>query len=347
MVNTILLNPELPEKEYSLQNELVELFEKAEVPKELASEYLELYSHYQNEILVEYADQAPSLLLPEDIPTKLPPEVLEMYSKGHSKFYEAKLQELINTYEEWDLLVMQSGMYGGKSSCAFELIDRLREEGVETSLFISASMGEGFVTGRGFGKTGERRNAKKFGGFGITLSDELRRRVLVEVITTKTPVICVDEYTFSNPDEITTLMNVAKAYGKKLILLGLDTNYLGDELPIFKTKYFQETLKNRRTQILDCYSYVNANNTESPPNGKGTIRYLRIGDRWVLDLGIGELVISKENADLVLYFPSIETLKNLLKGNSFFKYILNETVQPNSELASVQRAITQTLIGGK
>lgn len=109
-------------------------------------------------------------------------------------------------------------------------------------------------------------------------------------------------------------MNVAKAFGKKLILLGLDTNYLGDELPIFKTKYFQETLKNRRTRILDCYSYVNTTNTDSPPNGKGTIRYLRIGDRWVLDLGIGELVISKENADLVLYFPSIETLKNLLKG---------------------------------
>jgi hypothetical protein len=50
--------------------------------------------------------------------------------------------------EEWDVLVLESGMYGGKTSLSYEILDELRAMGYSIEIFISDVMGEDFVTAR-------------------------------------------------------------------------------------------------------------------------------------------------------------------------------------------------------
>lgn len=324
--------------EFNLREEIQKLLIESDVPEDLREKYLTLYNEYAS--LSETTDEAPSIVLPLDTELEPSEDVLRMYSKGHEEFYKEEL-ESISEDDSWSLLVMRSGMYGGKSSCLFDLVDIVKSKGFETSLLISAAMGESYITGRRFRGEERKRDAKRYGNYP---KQEILKNAVLTILKPDIDIVVLDEYTFNDVEEVNTLINVCWSHGKRLVLLGLDTNYLGDDLPIFKDRFFQNKLSLSSTRILNCYSYVNALDTTQPPKGRGTIRYLNIGGRWVLDLGLGQLVISKENEKLVHYYPSIETLKNILKGNSFFEYVLKETVKENSYLSDIQKSITQYLI---
>jgi hypothetical protein len=339
------------ERKLDLENalETIAAYQKeAGFPQELIEEYSKMYLAYYESSVGN--PNFPPVVLREEGNQKLDEDTLSVFTQGHTLYYGRDILKLLDELNSWDVVVLRSGMFGGKSTIGMELSDLLQKsDDIETDLYIAAQMGESMIISRAWQRKDPQRSAKPFGGY----TEEERDRKILEILNSRSQVILVDEYTFTNKEDVVALLKKAKDFpGKKVILLGLDTNYLGIELDIFSDEYFQSVQNDKRTIIIKCLSYIK--NGGRPrlqyPQGQGTIRYINVGKRdkplYILDLGLGRLVISKEK-EYIKYFPSYDTLYRLFGSHPFFRTVLEQTkADDRTELSRYQIQFTDLVEKG-
>jgi hypothetical protein len=319
--------------------------ERAGFPPELIKEYRQMYLDYYE--ASQGNPNFPPVVLKEEGDDKLDEDTLSVFTQGHTLFYGKEILGLLDEIDSWDVTILRSGMFGGKSTVGMELSQLLlKSDRIKTALYIAAQMGEKVIISRAWKRKNPRRRAKPFGSY----SNEERSGKIREILNGDAQVILVDEYTFTNTADVVELLKQAKDFPeKKVVLLGLDTNYLGIELDIFKDDYFKQVQQDPRTRIIFCRSYIK--NGGRPrlqnPQGQGTIRYINVGSKenptYVLDLGLGRLVISKEK-EYIRYFPSYDRLSNLFGNHPFFKVVLDQTKPDDeTELSRYQMEFTDTV----
>lgn len=248
---------------------------------------------------------SPELLFRETF--DLPPELIQTFVEKHSQLYESQAEEVVQAMPE--ICIIRSGMFGGKTTLAFEIEDALKRKGLTVQNTIAYPMGEDYVTARSYTKGDKRRPALRFGG-------ESYKEQIKELMNCSADFIFLDEFSFLIPiTPVISLVEECRKHGKGLLLTGLDTNFLGDELPIFSSEspiYMDQTIKQIR-----CKSFV-PGVCEVEPQGTSTIRYARVmidGQYvWIYDMGVFPQVVSKEVGN-VHYLPAMKghTAKEILK----------------------------------
>jgi hypothetical protein len=288
-------------------------FKEADYDPEYYKDVLLMYVNYWDTL--QRDDLLPPLFLRE--PKELAPDILDRLSVQHMDHYLPEINSLVEKYSEWDNLVFRSGMYGGKTSFVFTLLDKLeREKSVSNTLLVADVMDENSITGRGYIGGSKRREALRFG-----LDNYRSQKGVDSLVSECNEVVVLDEYTFLESTVVNSLVSSCERFNKKLILLGLDTNAFGEELPIFKDLHFKKLLKRDSTRVIDCNSYIDIN--DEKPSGLGSIRYFKIPNTqmWALDLGILPLVISKELVEVVKYYPSLLLLVESFRNEQFLNLL--------------------------
>ncbi len=233
----------------------------------------------------------------------VPKEQLDYYCARHFEIYSQKADEILKDLP--NSLVLSSGMFGGKTTLSFLILDRLLEKKAEVALLIADVMGEDYITARSY-KGEHKRDAVRFGD----MTDY--RETIAKLAYSDVEVIFLDEFSFLNLKIVEDLQEMCLQEKKSLILTGLNKSYLGQALPAFcfNSKIIQNS------EITECYSFV-PGFCDVEPLGTSTIRYVKIQDKWILDFGLLPLVVSKEKSHVVHYAPAMgeHTAVEILKNN--------------------------------
>jgi hypothetical protein len=148
-------------------------------------------------------------------------------------------------------------------------------------------------------------------------------------------VILLDEFSFLPFPIVENFINKCKERNIKVILTGLNSNYLGQPLDTFQ----------KARELIDveeeCYSFIPGQRFEEPI-GTSTVRYVRINGQWVFDMGILPLVVSKEKTDIVHYSPATyeQTVSGIFKG---IPTIRDFILHPSGQLKSNQEIRLEAL----
>jgi thymidine kinase len=284
----------------------VEFLEKS-IKNDIDSDILEIYSVLE--------EKCPEILMPENL--EVPEEKIEDFTAKHYAIYSKKADCILSNPLP-SSLIFSSGMFGGKTTLSFFLLDGLIYQKKKVEVLIADVMGESFVTARSY-KGGRRYDATRFG----CMTDyELTMEYLAN---DDTEVVFLDEFSFLDIQIVEDLQEMCQKTGKKLILTGLNSSYLGMPLPAFheNSKILQNSVEEK------CYSFV-CGFCEEEPLGTSTIRYVHLNDRWVLDVGLLPLVVSKEKVKIVKYAPGMQdhTAVHILQNHP---YLLNKVLVPSRE----------------
>jgi hypothetical protein len=288
----------------------------------LSPELTEIYKYVQE-------NHPEQLFLTE---TKISEERLEKFTLLHQKIYEKQAEEIAEKIinGEMDVTVIGSGMYGGKTTLAFYILDILKQKGFETKIYIAEDMNEDTTTGRSYPGPEKVRKAIRYG----STTKELI------LPTSENSIVMLDEFSFlPNLEDVKRFVDKCREKNIKVILLGLDSNYLGEELKAF-TK-LEETVGEH--SLIRCKSFVPRTDTDDKPTGTKTIRFLKVGDYWIRDFGVLDLVVSKELEKFICYCTATEAEAsiNILKHlRDHVEYILH----PSKELERDQKARTDALM---
>lgn len=258
----------------------------------------------------------------------IPKEKLDFYTSRHHELYSEKAEKIFKDLPE--SLVLSSGMFGGKTTLSFLLMERLLEDGRNVDMLIADVMGEDYITARSY-KNCQRRMAIRFGD----LTDY--ERTIDVLARSNTNVIFLDEFSFLEVKIVEDLQKMCLAEGKNLILTGLNSSYLGQPFPVFSED--SDVIKN--SEVEQCYSFVTGF-CEDEPMGTSTIRYVRIDNKWVLDFGLLPLVVSKEKTNIVHYAPAMyeNTAVYILQDH---QNLLNSILNPLEEEVIRQNSLLQML----
>jgi hypothetical protein len=258
----------------------------------------------------------PELLFLDEANLKPTPEELKKFTNYHSKRYQTLARDLYD-HNSWEVLLVGSGMYGGKSTLSFYLLDYFQEKGYNPVVLIADIMEENSVTGRSYTGPGEGiRDAIKYGSEPLDLGND-------------NVIILLDEFSFLPSSEpVKRLIDDCKNRGRKLVLTGLNSNYLGYPLPTF------EDVKEAADLNPHCHSFI-PGQQEEEPTGTSTIRYVKIGNYWVYDIGILPLVVSKEKEDIVHYCPARQE-HTFVEIFSELPTIRDHILNPSEELEALQ-----------
>jgi thymidine kinase len=272
----------------------------------------------------EYLENTqPEILVLNDEDVSPSSEQLSHFTAFHSHAYMEKAREL--SENSWEVLAVGSGMYGGKSTLSFYLLDFLEQKGYKPLVSIADVMGEDYVTGRSYTGPGNVvRMAERIGiEHNFDISENGKR------------VILLDEFSFLPFPIVENFINKCKERNIKVILTGLNSNYLGQPLDTFQ----------KARELIDveeeCYSFIPGQRFEEPI-GTSTVRYVRINGQWVFDMGILPLVVSKEKTDIVHYSPATyeQTVSGIFKG---IPTIRDFILHPSGQLKSNQEIRLEAL----
>lgn len=265
---------------------------------------------------------------------------VDEYTQRHQEEYKELSNEL--SKENWEVLVIGSGMFGGKSTLSFFILDKFEEQGYTPIVCMADVMAEdeNFVTARSYpGEEEDKiRKAIRYGE---------KENTNAEFLDQEGPlIVLLDEFSFyENPNTVTKLVDKIRKKNKdrdkndkiKLILTGLNTNCLGQTLGIFTNldRYIGEHKE------VFCKSFVHTINNEQV--GDSTIRYVNIRGKWILDIGILPLIVSKIESMLVHYRSATkeETFAKIFEG---YPNILDFILNPTEELVNKQKQRKEQLI---
>lgn len=272
----------------------------------LEQEYTDLHQ-LSPELLNAYNliySQHPEIIHPADL--LVSPEQIEYYTQRHAEIYKESAHEVSKRQPQFT--IVQSGMYGGKSTWAFYYQDMLDEKNIKTQNLIADVMGEDFVTSRSYTDGLNQRKAIRFG----KLTNYFQQ--LNAFAQSNIDVFFLDEFSFLNLDIVLALKEMCDTTGKGLVLTGLDSTYLGNPLPAFDKS--SPLMKNNHIERITCKSFVPGISDEIPL-GTNTIRYANIGGNWIYDIGLLPTVVSKEHTHIVKYAPatSEQVATNVLKNS--------------------------------
>lgn len=271
-------------------------------------------------------DTNPSILVP---PCEVSQVQLVEYRAKHAEIYSTEADSWIDEMPQ--ITVIRSGMFGGKTTLAFNLEDRLKAQGQKVTNLIAFVMGEDYVTGRSYSDdpNKNRRSALKFGDTQTTA------QMMKALMNSDSDYFVLDEFSFL-PDTqvIEDLIQACLRHDKGLILTGLDTNYLGHPLAPFQADGVLSKFPNIKR--LYCKSFV-PGICDDIPQGTNTIRYAYINGQWILDIGVYPTVVSKEHSEIVKYAPAMryQTASHIFKTQP---HLLDAILYP-TELEDIQRRI--------
>ena len=293
---------------------------ETEQSRESAVEFLEknLNDDVDSDILEIYAvleEKCPEILMPENLDVS--EEKIEEFTAKHYEIYSKQADSILSNPLP-SSLILSSGMFGGKTTLSFFLLDGLVNQKKKVEVLIADVMGEDYVTARSY-KGGRRYDATRFG---FMTDYEL---TMERLASNGTEVVVFDEFSFLDVQIVEELQELCQKTGKKLILTGLNSSYLGMPLPAFHED--SKILQNSKEE--KCYSFV-CGFWEDEPLGTSTIRYVKLNDRWILDVGLLPLVVSKEKVKIVKYAPGMEehTAVHMLQN---YQYLLNKVLDPSRE----------------
>ncbi len=258
----------------------------------------------------------------------LPKEKRDYYIDRHLEIYSEQAERILSDFPE--CLVLSSGMFGGKTTLSFLIIDELKKRDKKVELLIADVMGEDCITARSY-KNGRVR-AMRFGeltNYAETLDFLSKSDV---------DVILLDEFAFLNMDVVCDLQEMCFENSKNLILTGLNTSYLGVPFPAF----YENSPIMQKSKVEKCYSFVNGH-CDDEPAGTSTIRYAKINNNWILDIGLLPLVVSKELVNIVTYAPGMpkHSAINIFQNN---REILENILNPTEEKLDNQKKLFDRLI---
>jgi thymidine kinase len=258
----------------------------------------ETFGELSEEILLAYqiAQEKEIQLEKTECELYVSPEQRRIYSEKHIEIYDPIADEIasrINDSLEQNKgisILIESGMFGGKSSLSILILNKLKEKYKTNSLIAIANcMQEDIVTARSLDIV---ENALKFG------TKEQYERILEQMEKSGTKVLLLDEFSFLFGDDLKMLEKfheLCLSKGICVILTGLNKSYIGEPLEAF-THTNSSILKSQERIV--CKAFVPGQGSEKP-QGTHTTRYVKIGNRYILDLGILPLVVSKEERNLI------------------------------------------------
>lgn len=261
------------------------------------------------------------VLFPKNL--DIPKEKLKYYASKHLELYSEKAQEICN--ELPPSLVLSSGMFGGKTTFSFLILENLLKQGQNVEVLIADVMNEDCVTARSF----QQKNACEAKRFGH-LSDY--EKTIEELSQNGVDCIFLDEFSFLDVKVVEDLQEMCLVEKKNLVLTGLNANYLGQPLPAF----YEGSKIISNSKVERCYSFI-MDRCEEKPEGTHTIRYCKIGGEWILDVGLLPLVVSKERTDIIKYTPGVydDTAIYLLKDEP---KLLESVLNPSFEKVKKQES---------
>lgn len=255
-------------------------------------------------------------------------EKLDFYTARHYEIYSKKAEEILCDLPR--SLVLSSGMFGGKTTLSFLILDELLKQDKNVELLIADVMGEDYITARSY-RGQQRRSAERFGD----LTDYQKK---IEALSKKDiDVIFLDEFSFLNTKIVEDLQEMCFAEKKHLVLTGLNASYLGEPLPAF----CEDSKILANSKVEQCYSFVTGF-CEEEPLGTSTIRYVKINDQWVMDVGLLPLVVSKEKSHVVHYAPAMleHTASHIFRE---YEDILKSFLYPSEEKRLNQEMLLENL----
>ncbi len=285
---------------------------------DIDSETLEAYSIVRQ--------NHPEILMVENFDVSK--EKLDFFTQRHFEIYNEQAEEIYKNLPKQ--LVLSSGMFGGKTTLSFLLLERFLKEGKQTALLIADVMGEDYITARSY-KGCQQRPAHRFGSL-------TNYRETIDVLSNSVvDVVFLDEFSFLDINIVQELQKMCQEEGKNLVLTGLNASYLGQPLPAFCDDC--SVLKNSLHQY--CFSFVSGF-CEEVPQGTNTIRYVKMDNRWVLDIGLLPLVVSKENSHIVHYAPAMycHTAVSMLED---FPELLEGILRPSPQKMEKQKEFLHKL----
>lgn len=247
--------------------------------------------------------------------------LIELFGKRHKEHYKPKAkffsQEIEYGFQEDQepySLIIESGMYGGKTTLAILIKDELELNPNNCVITcISTAMAEDFLTARSI--SSKPIPAERFGP---NKYEALKDKIRENQAEGKNVTLLLDEFSFlfgKDLDMLEDFHQYCKANNVAVIFLGLNKGYTGLPLEIFT----RENSNILQSEKYECKAFIpeKDNHKNSPPSGKYTTRYVRIGNRLLLDLGILQLVVSKEeknknNKSIVVYTAT--TKENTMLG---------------------------------
>jgi hypothetical protein len=225
-------------------------------------------------------------------------ERLEVYKARHREMYEIRSVDIADELEaNSDIVILRSGMYGGKSTLATETLKRLEERGYTNSVIIAGILGDDFTTARCYDGDDGVLEAE------MVLKDtieSIKTNILSDKGDNENHVVYFDEFSFEDGNLVQEIVDFCGERNIKLIMAGLDTDYLGRELPTM-TRFCQS----EKTHIEYCNSFtIHQDDYENgDPIGSHTARYVRLPEGgYVLDVASFPLAVSKTE-EFVLYIP--------------------------------------------
>ncbi|GAB4285400.1 MAG: hypothetical protein Kow0081_3180 [Candidatus Dojkabacteria bacterium] len=225
----------------------------------------------------------------------------KIWGKHHATIYIQYINENLEAIIRKGIFVLNSCMYAGKTTFAFQLTDKLNEQGYEIQYLIADALGVEKITARALNR---EENALPFPkGVGDDFDSIFADR-------TNNPKKCIflDEYTFVDSVEINSLIDYCNLNGILLILAGLDKTSNSESLI---QPEVAEKLKDVDAMHYQCLAFLPDNtdfsDDEYPkPTGRFTQRFVQIKDKpklFLRDIFLARHVIAKEHS-FVIYCPS-------------------------------------------
>ncbi len=246
-------------------------------------------------------------------------ERLEIYKRRHREIYEQRAIELADMIiDGHETVILRSGMYGGKSTLATATEKELKKRGFTSSVLIAGILGDDFTTARAYEADEGVLPAE------MVLPDTIENikfKILEDRGDNENHVVYFDEFSFVDEGTVREIVNFCSEEGIKLIMAGLDADYLGRELPTM-SRFRKEC-----THVEECFSFTMNMDYDSVENGEPigthTARYVRLPEGgYVLDVASLPLEVSKEKP-YILYIPVAKQhhISGILEGHPVLEWI--------------------------
>ena len=243
------------------------------------------------------------------------PEQKAFFSKQHIEIYSPiadSIAKEIASLTEPQNYIIESGMFGGKTSLVFLILETLEKKyKLKHLTCINKCMDEDFVTARSLDNKEE--HALHYG------TEEQNSVILEHIKEENISVLFLDECSFrfgTELEEDREFIKQCNQLGASVILTGLNRECHGLPLEFF-TENNKELLDD--SYRYECRAFV-PGQEEEEPIGTHTTRYILLDGKLILDLGVLPLVVSKEelkpnNEPLAIYVATTEehTMVHILR----------------------------------